>query len=190
MSELGVTEPYDFYIGVLDEGEDGALSLSSDGYVNIEDTFAGLRYESFAGAEKRGKTRNYSETWAEDDEALVYVPSGAERDVVSATLTLYFFDAEMGVSGRTNADSIGAVLALYEKFLSFVEGRKFIYCDTVRRRKSMLYLDGEVSPKTMTLKGGVPYYEVAFSMKSVYGHPSIPNTELYADVSGDTAVGV
>lgn len=184
-----VTEPYDFYIGVLEEGDDGTLSLSEAGYVNLEDTFSGLRYESYAGIEKRGKTRNYEETWAESDEALVYVPSGAERDVVETTLTLYFFDPMSWEEGRTNAERIGAVLSLYEGFLSFVEGRKFIYCDTVRGRKSMLYLDGAVSPKTMTLKGGIPYYEVAFSMKSVYGHPSIPISEVYGDVSGDISVG-
>lgn len=184
---MEVTDPYDFFIGVLDESTLGALSMSSNGYVNLEDTFSGLRYNKFVGIEKYGETNNYVETWAEDDTAAVYVQSSASRGQNEATLSLYFFDPELA-DNKTYADMIAAIEDVYHKFINFIDGKKVIYYDTARKRKILMYQDGDISPSEMVLKNGIPYFSVEIPFKTIKGHASIPMSKVYSNIKGDVSI--
>lgn len=176
---MSVTEPYDFFIAPVRVESDGGLT--SEGYVNIEDAFKGLRYKSVTGLDSYGATRHYSESFAESDVSVPYLCSS--RGGVDVRLTLYFF-CPFGHNGVTEESQIYFIERLYHEFVSFVDGRMVLYYDTARKRKCLMYQDGEISPKTMKLKG-VPYYEVEIPFKSVNGHASIAAWETYPDVSGD-----
>jgi hypothetical protein len=174
------TDPYDFFLAPVATASDG--SLSTTGYINLEDTFVGLRYKSITGLESLGVTNNYVEKYAESDEAKVYVPQNAPRQSVDIRLTVYIFSPTKG----DYAGQISMIETIYNDFLNFIDNKKMIYYDTARLRKCFMYQDGAIAPKEMKLKGH-PYFEVDIPFKSVYGHASIEATHTYADITGDTA---
>lgn len=184
---MEVTEPYDFFIGILDISSLGELSLSSEGYINLEDTFHGLRYNKIVGIEKFGGTNNYVETFVEDDTAAVYTPSTAARGQNEVTLSLYFFDPDSSAD-KSYADMINAVETVYHKFLDFIDNKVLIYYDTARKRKVLMYQDGDIAPTKMVLKGGEPYFDVDIPFKTIKGHASIPTSEVYSEVTGDISI--
>lgn len=132
---------------------------------DLENDFEGLRYESMSGLEIYGTPRPYAETYAESDEADVYIPEEDVRDQTELTLTLVFL-APDGVTDDN--EQVAAIDATYHAFVEFISACKVIYWDTVRNRKVKMYLSDSVSPNADEVYG-VAYKEVKFKFKNVYG---------------------
>jgi len=154
---------YDILMTRITRDDTGAEVFGDE--KDIEVAFGGLVYKSFDGLDSFGKPRPYVETFAERDDAAVYVDPKDSRDQTELKLTLYFFDKDRHESA---ADSIAAAEAVYRDFMAFVSGCELLYRDTARKRKVRMYLKDSTAPKTDRLYGQV-YKEVVFTFANVYG---------------------
>ena len=101
---------YSYYLRRVLSDSSGALYY--DGAArDLEVSFAGLRHISTVGLDAYGEPRVYAETYAEDDAAVVYVPSEGQRQQSELTLTLLFL-----------GDDVDSVESAYHSFVEFISG--------------------------------------------------------------------
>lgn len=133
--------------------------------IDIEEQFPGLAYHKCSGLEKEGKPKLYAETFVEEDDASVFIPSDGPKEQTSISLTLYFFP--MGNYG-SDEEGIARATKCYHNFLDYISGKKIIYRDTGRKRKVIMYLSDEPEISTDRLYG-IPYKDVTFKFTNLFG---------------------
>lgn len=123
---------------------------------DLEEDFPGLKYKEFKGLEKYGKNKGvYLETFAETDEAQVYMTPTPIRENIELTLTLVF----IGSSRR----------ATYHLFVDYISQGKIKYWDNVRNREVVFVLVEAIEPETDTLIGGADYIQASFKLTCLNG---------------------
>ena len=162
---------YRFYMAQI-TGEDGE-KFTTGNFKDLEAYYPGLRYKQFKGLNSYGNPKVYSETFAEDDEALVELGADGQREQTELTLTLYFIDLDKSdAAGYSSADKA------YHDFMSFIEGHKIAYYDTARKRKAVMYLSSATTPTTDTLYG-VAYKQVDFKFKNLFGRTFDESNDIF-----------
>lgn len=161
-----MSKKYRFYVTRLD----GGLTLL-DSPKDIEAGF-GCLYSRCEGLGRTGKARFYTEEYADSDEVRAYFPGEDTAEAFEMTLTVEFI-------GESRADN-------YRKMCEFLSGGRVMYYDTARCRVFIGYLSDGSEPKEDVYKGSVPYIEVAFKFKSLYGRTFPINPLTFNPVKGDT----
>ena len=161
-----MSKKYNFYVTRLD----GGLTLL-DSPTDIEAGF-GCLYSRCEGLGSTGKGRFYTEEYADSDEVRAYFPAEATAEAIEMTLTVEFI-------GDARANN-------YRKMCEFLSGGRVMYHDTARCRVFIGYLSDGSEPKEDVYKGSVPYIEVAFKFKSLYGRTFPINPLTFNPVKGDT----
>lgn len=161
-----MSKKYRFYVTRLN----GGLTLL-DSPTDIEAGF-GCLYSQCEGLGRTGKARFYTEEYADSDEVRAYFPDEATAEAFEMTLTVEFI-------GDSRADN-------YRKMCEFLSGGRVMYHDTARCRAFIGYLSDGSEPKEDVYKGSVPYIEVAFKFKSLYGRTFPINPLTFNPVMGDT----
>lgn len=120
---------------------------------NLEEYFEGLRYLKAEGLLAVGKTRVYTEKYADSDGLRVYI--APTHDTTNITLSLCFFGE--------NRQSV------YRSFLEYCMGKKMLYWDTARNTLVKVYIENEVKPAKEEWYTGIPYLSVNIQMVNATG---------------------
>ena len=163
-----MSKKYNFYVTRLD----GGLTLL-DSLTDIETGF-GCLYSRCEGLGSTGKGRFYTEEYADSDEVRAYFPEEATAEAIEMTLTVEFI-------GEARANN-------YRKMSEYLSGGRVMYYDTARCRVFIGYLSDGSEPKEDVYKGSVPYIEVAFKFKSLYGRTFYIHPKRFSPEKGDTIV--
>lgn len=169
MSDRG----YHIYIGKYIDGEFVQRDLELD--------FPGLIYKSVTGITSYGSSVLYEESYAEEEEVDVYIPSVMKRKQTDIVLTLCFVGSYADSSAVTDAKRYEAADVVYNNFVDYVSGSELVYWDTVRNRKVKMYLSDAVSVKTDKLYGE-PYKEVSFKFKNKFGRSFSMDDKIFPPV--------
>ena len=164
-------EDFKFYMKRVVTLEDGTESVGEE--QDMLTLFKGMQYKEAKGLNKYGKPKTYTETYAESSEADVFVTP--EREQTDITLTLYFFAPTKTGNDRTDYDAADKI---YHDFMEFVSGCKIIYRDNFRKRKVKMFLADATEPTTDRLYG-IPYKEVQFKFKNIYGQSFPPDDTTF-----------
>lgn len=180
---------YSFVMRRIEQDADSGGWIVGDA-VDLESSFAGLRYKSFEGLHHRGEGKNvYTEDRAEVEGEDVWVGSSAYvdgsvlespsvRESVDMKLTLYFFSTVRG----TQAEEARSCGDNFHAFMDYLGNDGFVYYeDDLRRRCCLMYLSGSVEPETDSVNGKV-YLCVEFTFTNVLGR-----TYSVSDVSAVNA---
>lgn len=161
-----MSEKYRFYVTRLDKD-----LVLIDAPKDIEVEFKAL-YSKCEGLSKRGKGRCYTEEYADSDMVRAYFPDEETAEAFDMSLTVEFV-------GENRANN-------YKKMTDYLSGGRVMYHDTARCRVFIGYLSDGSEPKEDVYKGSVPYIEVAFKFKSLYGRTFPINPLTFNPVKGDT----
>lgn len=150
-------------------------SVSLDGtplesWINIEDTFAGLRYLNAKGLLDIGEAKNiYTETYAESDRVRVYLPKhnsgGSQVHSVSdianeqTEITMTFL-----VIG-----SVETRISTIVEFKNYIRTGVHSYYDDARNREFDFIVTGKLEESDEKWHGDVPYIELTVPMKNLNG---------------------
>jgi len=135
-------------------------------FIDLESTYAGLKYLSLTGATYRGKVKTlYSETIIEEEKENLYYSDNVALEQTDITLKLAFFNEE---SGTEPTDKYSKARDSYEKFMQMVEASPIIYYDTYRMRYLYMRLEEAIQPTENNLYGQ-PYLEASIKFKNIYG---------------------
>lgn len=122
---------------------------------NLEDDFDGLRYLKAEGLLTIGKTRVYTEKYAEQNGTRLYIPENPTHDSTNITLSLCFFG-----NNRHTA---------YHSFLAFCVGKRLCYWDNARNVRVYVYVENEVKPAKEMWYGSIPYLSLDLHMVNING---------------------
>lgn len=123
-----------------------------ESYVEMEDSFPGLRYKSCTGIENQGEVKTYSEEYPETSVPRVYLTNKTKpRDI---ELKLLFDGADR--------------FAVMSRFVAYITGYKFKFKDSIRNIVVDMYLSGEVKVDE-SKHYGHPYLIVTFPCISLNG---------------------
>lgn len=160
---------------VVQDADSGGWSVGSA--VDLEDSFAGLRYKSFSGLHNRGKGKvvyadERAEVEGEDvwtgSSSLVdgsYVETGSVRSASDMTLSLHFFSTASG----TQAEEARSCGDNYHAFMDWLGSDGFVlYEDGLRRRCCLMYLNDAVEPSIDNVSGKA-YICVSLSFANATG---------------------
>lgn len=154
------TQKYNFYITPVewDEEENDYIMTSKD-EIDIEASFAGLKYLKCEGLEDIGKPKIYSEEYADSSRTRVYIPETLNNEPTQVKLTLLF----VGANRR----------AVLNEFNEYIRQGFHRYYDTARKRELVFYIDSEIKISDDLLKGSTPYIQCTYTLKNVYGKTSL-----------------
>jgi hypothetical protein len=121
----------------------------------LERDFAGLRYSRATGINTIGKSRIYTEKYADSDRLRVYVPENITNDATSVEFTFYFF-------GDTRQ-------ATYDAFNEYVRNGRHRYWDTARKKYFDFVLIDEIKVNNEKWYNDTPYFEVKYKVQNLNG---------------------
>lgn len=138
--------------------EDIRFYMQKDGEeaIDLEATFAGLRYSKCEGLLDKGKRKNvYTETYSDSDTMRVWQGKTVTREATDITFKFYFV-------GEDKQDG-------YDAFYEYVKNGAITYYDTKRKKEALLILVDALKVKEDFWKGDIPYIEVDFKFKNLWG---------------------
>lgn len=145
-------ETYKFYMQTINK--DGSIpddSVTRD----LEAYFDGLRYKQCKGLNTIGKPRVYTEVYADSDRLRSYIPETPLFDATEIELTLYF----MGENRQ----------ATFDAFNEFILGGYRKYWDTARNKAFDFFVKDKVEISKEMWYGGMPYFEVTYTLQNLNG---------------------
>lgn len=123
---------------------------------DLEATFQGMKYISCDGLSNYGKVKNiYTETYAETDELRVYLPENVARE--NTDIEFVF-----GFEKENRRDT-------YDRFVSWISGKKLRYWDTCRNREVEMVLVEKLEVDEDVLIGSSPFITIPFKFKNLNG---------------------
>lgn len=160
-----MSEKYRFYVTRLDKD-----LVLIDAPKDIEVEFKAL-YSKCEGLSKRGKGRCYTEEYADSDMVRAYFPDEETAEAFDMNLTVEFV-------GENRADN-------YKKMTDYLSGGRVMYYDTARCLVFIGYLSDGSERKEDVYKGSVPYIEVQYKFKSLFGRTFPINPLLFTPTKGN-----
>lgn len=122
---------------------------------DLEVDFSGMKYLSCKGLSSKGKSRVYTEQYADSNGIRVYIPTTLTVDTVDIEFEFVFV-------GDNRRD-------VFDTFYEYVKGRRLRYWDNVRNRQVEMYLSDKVEPSEDILLGSTPYIKATFKFTNING---------------------
>lgn len=160
------TDDYSYYMTRVVRSDDGGYEVGQE--VDVEVSFDGLRVGSVGGLEDYGGPKGaYSEDWAEEDGALVYVSQSDVREQTEVVLEAHVFAPDRPSSYTDRGAAFTAMYSVYASFMDYISGCYVMWRDTVRGRRVLMYLSEESKPTVNSLEDGSLTVKLTF--QNVYG---------------------
>ena len=119
---------------------------------DLEVDFSGMKYLSCKGLSSKGKSRVYTEQYADSNGIRVYIPTTYTVDI----------EFEFVFAGDNRRD-------VFDTFYEYVKNKKLRYWDNVRNRQVEMYLSDKVEPSEDILLGSTPYIKATFKFTNING---------------------
>lgn len=140
-------------IATATRNPDGTFTIADD-EEDILVKYPSAVYNELSGMESYGEPRTYTEEYAEEPSADVFLKKGYGTS--EFTMKLYFFG------------TLEEITAQYHSLMDFLAGRCIRLSDNIRKRKMILVLSNAVSPSEEKLYG-VTHFSVSYKFTNLYG---------------------
>ena len=138
--------------------------------LSLEDDFGFIRYKAMSGLNSIGKNKSvYVETYAESEDARIYMSDEVRREQTSCTLSVYVFGSDPSLpTSLPLSTRIANAGNTWAEFYSKIEGCLILWQDNYRQRKALFYVLEAPDVKTDMIKG-VPYLQCDIKLTNVFG---------------------
>lgn len=149
---------------------DGVYVSLDDREMSLEDDFGFVRYKSMSGLNAVGKIKSvYTETYAEREDARVYMSDKVVREQTSCTLSVYMFGSDPSApASLTVQERICNAEKSWAEFYSRLEGCLVLWRDDYRQRKALFYVVEAPDVKSDVIKN-IPYLQCDVKLTNVFG---------------------
>jgi hypothetical protein len=134
---------------------DGKWELVPNTLKDLEKDFPALRYSKAEGINSIGKSRVYTEKYADSDKLRVYVPEEVTNEATKVTFTFYFFGEQRQ--------------ATFDEFNDYICKGVHRYWDTARNKYFDFILEDEIKISDEMWYGDMPYFEVKYTVQNLNG---------------------